>query len=166
LENTLVDPRFHCAFSYKLTAVGGRAAAWKKGLDRTGNLEGDPGAARTSLTVRVMPFKRFTLSKLGKAEPKPTSDPEESKALKGGGVLEKYWLTYVGFAWFQFIAFEMGLTLDKHHSKNPLCPYSDRDYPIWFWYIVVACLGGFIMICLAQLGDSHFNPHQYINLFS
>jgi hypothetical protein len=96
-----------------------------------------------------MPLKRLTLSKLGKAEPKLTSDPEESKALKGGGVLEKYWLTYVGFAWFQFIAFEMGLTLDKHHSKNPLCPYSDRDYPIWFWYIVVACLGGFIMIWLA-----------------
>lgn len=97
-----------------------------------------------------MPYKRLSLSKLSATTNNATksADPEETKLVKGG-VLEKYWLQYVGFAWFQFIAFEMGLTLDKHHSKNPLCPYSDRDYPLWFWYIVVACLGGFIMIWLA-----------------
>ena len=96
-----------------------------------------------------MPFHRLSLSKLssGSRVDKKLDDPDERKV--HGGVLEKYWLHFVGFAWVQFIAFEAGLTLDKHHSKNPLCPYSDHDYPQWFWYCIIACLGGFIMIWLA-----------------
>jgi hypothetical protein len=73
----------------------------------------------------------------------------DEKAKVSFGVLERYWLHYIAFAWAQFVAFEMGLTLDRKKSKVPLCPYSDKDYPPWFWYTIMGCLGGFIMIWLA-----------------
>ena len=66
-------------------------------------------------------------------------------------VLSITWRSVVAFAWIQFIAFELGMVIDRFYSKEPLCPHSDHDYPRWYWNLMWCCLGGFVMIWLSLL---------------
>ena len=68
-----------------------------------------------------------------------------------GNVLTITWRGFVAVAWIQFIAFELGMVIDRFYSKEPLCPHSDHDYPRWYWNLMWCCLGGFVMIWLSLL---------------
>ena len=35
---------------------------------------------------------------------------------------------------------------------EPICPYSDQDYPSWYWYICYGVLGAFVIIWLVVMG--------------
>ena len=54
-------------------------------------------------------------------------------------------------AWTFFLICQAAIGLDKCISENPLCPYSDKDYPLWYWYICYGVLGAFAIIWLAVL---------------
>ena len=48
-------------------------------------------------------------------------------------------------AWTFFIFFEIYIQVDHLYSRSPLCPYSDNDYPLWYWMVCYTVLGGYIM---------------------
>lgn len=40
---------------------------------------------------------------------------------------------------------------DHYSSHQPLCPFSDHDYPTWYWYTSFGVLGAFVIIWLVSL---------------
>lgn len=59
--------------------------------------------------------------------------------------LERWWKPATLLAWIVFIAYEIGIGLDKLYSEHPLCPYSDHDFSFKYWAMCYASLGGFII---------------------
>lgn len=54
-------------------------------------------------------------------------------------------------AWSFFLIFQVLIGYDKYKSVQPLCPYSDFEYPRWYWYICYGVLGAFIIIWFVVL---------------
>lgn len=54
-------------------------------------------------------------------------------------------------AWAFFLIFEALIGYDKYTSTQPLCPYSDEDYPSWYWYTCYGVLGAWVIIWLILL---------------
>ena len=48
-------------------------------------------------------------------------------------------------AWILFIFFEILIEVDYLFSKHPLCRYSDKEYPQWYWIFCYTILGGFLI---------------------
>lgn len=44
--------------------------------------------------------------------------------------------------------YEVLIGYDKISSEHPLCPFTDRYYPFWYWYICYGVLGAFIITLL------------------
>ena len=77
-------------------------------------------------------------------------DDDLDAAKRKIGVIERLWVPAVSIAWVIFIVFQLGLGIDRTvNGKKSLCPHSDASYPVWYWYINMCCLGGFILIWLA-----------------
>jgi len=80
--------------------------------------------------------------KLGEDVEEPVEKPRLN-------ALERLWIPAVGSAWTFFIVYMLGMGLDKTlNGPKALCPYTDEDYPEWYWWINMNVLGGFIIIWL------------------
>lgn len=78
-------------------------------------------------------------------------------------VLHRWWKQISIVAWSFFIIFQIAIGCDRYLSTQPLCPYTDKDYPDWYWYTCFSCLGGFILIWLVlaiKLFQLERGPHQ------
>ena len=62
--------------------------------------------------------------------------------------LLRTWKPACATAWTIFIVLEVVIGYDKFTSEHPLCPYADRYYPDWYWYINYGVLGAFIITLL------------------
>jgi signal transduction histidine kinase len=83
---------------------------------------------------------------------KVSNFPEEAdhniKVKCDESLLTRWWIPFCVTSWIIFIAFEIGVGLDRMYDKNRqvLCPHSDKDYGEWYWRTNYACLGGFVLI--------------------
>lgn len=62
------------------------------------------------------------------------------------------WRSVCTCAWSFFLIYQALIGYDKLASVKPICPYSDQDYPSWYWYTCYGVLGAFVIIWLVVLG--------------
>ena len=54
-------------------------------------------------------------------------------------------------SWSFFVIYQALIGYDKYASFQPLCSFSDKDYPIWYWHICSGVFGAWIIIGFAVL---------------
>ena len=55
------------------------------------------------------------------------------------------WLPSSAGAAVFFVSYEILIEVDNRFSTNPLCPYTHREYPSWYWFINYCVCGGFLI---------------------
>ena len=60
--------------------------------------------------------------------------------------LNRTWRPVCILAWTFVFIFQALIGYDKYSSPQPLCPYSDANYPSWYWHISYGVLGAWVII--------------------
>lgn len=66
-------------------------------------------------------------------------------------VLYKFWGRAVLLAWLHYLVVLIGMEWNHLTSTNPLCPYTDKGFPLWFWYSSQAVFGGYVFVLVMLL---------------
>lgn len=62
------------------------------------------------------------------------------------GALNRWWKPMCISAWSFFVIYEIAIEVNRYTARKPLCPYDDAHFSQWYWYTIVACFGGFLLI--------------------
>lgn len=60
----------------------------------------------------------------------------------------RYWRSACTISWGLFLLYEAIIGYDKFAHEDPLCPLSDENFPVWYWYSNFAVFGAFVFVWL------------------